>query len=228
MYCGLISRYVANQIKKGANKTAVLSMFSSVVKGLDTSPNNKYSTKFMANLKKLSTTQYNKMIDQIKNSGFIPIIVPPFKAPSHKQILPLLKKFKLQTGYNLTLPEFNTKTKNKVPFGYLYIAKLEHIGKDKLHSRSTGPTVGKILQPTGGKRREGGQRMGEGDTWALASYNCPHLLSEFFGPLSDDIVSKNEILTDIIQTGEAEFRVTKSSPTKDLLSAYFTSLMIGG
>lgn len=228
MYCGLISRYVANQIKKGANKTAVMSMLNTVVTGLDTSPNNKFSTKFVANLKKLSTAQYNKMIDQIKNSGFIPIIVPPFKAPSHKQILPLLKKFKLQTGYNMSLPEFNTKTKNKVPFGYLYIAKLEHIGKDKLHSRSTGPTVGKILQPTGGKSREGGQRMGEGDTWALASYNCPHLLSEFFGPLSDDLITKNEILTDIIQTGAADFRPTKSSPTKDLLSAYFTSLMLGG
>jgi DNA-directed RNA polymerase beta subunit len=228
LYCGLISRYVANQIKRGANKSEVISMFSAVVKGLDTSPNNKFSTKFLANLKKLSTAQYNKMIDQIKNAGYIPIIVPPFKAPSHKQILPLLKKFNLKTGYNLSLPEFNTKTKNSVPFGYLYIAKLEHIGKDKLHSRSTGPTVGKILQPTGGKRREGGQRMGEGDTWSLASYNCPHLLSEFFGPLSDDVVTKNEILTDIIQTGEADFRATKSSPTKDLLNAYFTSLMLGG
>ena len=108
------------------------------------------------------------------------------------------------------------------------MAKLEHIGKDKLHARSTGPMVGKIGQPTGGKSREGGQRMGEGDTWALASYNCPTLLSEFFGPMSDDVVTKNEILTEIIQTGSAEFKPTKVSPTKDLLNAYFTSMMIKG
>jgi len=88
--------------------------------------------------------------------------------------------------------------------------------------------VGKIGQPTGGKSREGGQRMGEGDTWALASYNCPVLLSEFFGPMSDDIVTKNEILTEIIQTGSADFRPTKASPTKDLLNAYFTSMMLRG
>ena len=86
--------------------------------------------------------------------------------------------------------------------------------------------VGKTLQPTAGKRREGGQRMGEADTYALLSYNCPLTLSEFFGPLSDDVVTKNEIITDIIQTGEADWRETKASPTKDLLNAYFIAMML--
>ena len=133
---------------------------------------------------------------------------------------------KLKPAYHLTLPEFGTKTQYEVPVGYMYITKLEHIGSEKLHSRSTGPTVGKTLQPTGGKRREGGQRIGEGDTHAIISYNCPLVLSEFFGPLSDDVVSKNEIITDIIQTGDAKYRTTKSSPTKDLLNAYFVAMMI--
>ena len=134
----------------------------------------------------------------------------------------------LKTGYHLKLPEFNTKTKSAVPVGYLYISKLEHIGEMKVQSRSTGPTVGKTLQPTAGKQREGGQKMGEGDTWALASYNCPIMLSEFFGPLSDDVVTKNEMITEIVQTGDTDFKPTKSSPTKDLLNAYFIGLMLGG
>ena len=108
----------------------------------------------------------------------------------------------------------------------MYITKLEHIASEKLHARATGPTVGKILQPTGGKRREGGQRIGEGDTHAMIAYNVPLTLSEFFGPMSDDVVSKNEIITDIIQTGDADFRVTKASPTKDLLNAYFIAMML--
>ena len=166
------------------------------------------------------------MVQQIKSSGFVPIIVPPFKSPSHKHIANALKVLGLKPAYHLSLPEFNVKTKHPVPVGYMYITKLEHLASEKVHSRATGPTVGKILQPTGGKRRDGGQRMGEGDTHAIISYNCPLALSELFGPMSDDIVSKNEILTDIIQTGDASFRPTKASPTKDLLNAYFIAMML--
>ena len=78
------------------------------------------------------------------------------------------------------------------------------------------------------KRKEGGQKIGEGDTWALASYNCPTVLSEFFGPMSDDHVSKNEMISEIIQNGKTDFKETKVSPTRDLLKAYFISLMLGG
>lgn len=228
MYCGLISKHVANLIKRGASKADIIKLFTTVASSLDTSKNNKFSSQFVNSFKKLSDAKFKLMVEQIKVSGFTPIIVPPFQGPTYKQILALLKKLKLQTGYHLTLPEYNTKTASKVPFGYLYIAKLEHIGEMKAHARSTGPVTGKIGQPTGGKSREGGQRVGEGDTWALASYNCPTVLSELFGPLSDDTVSKNEIISEIIQTGDAEFRETKVSPTKDLLNAYFTAMMLGG
>jgi DNA-directed RNA polymerase beta subunit len=198
------------------------------MKGLDTTPAKKFSSQFLSNLKKLSNTQFNKMIQQLQRDKSFPIIVPPFQGPTYKHIIPLLKRLGLKPGYKLKLPEYNILTASEVSFGYLYIAKLEHIGEMKAHSRSTGPTVGKTLQPTGGKRREGGQRMGEGDTWALFSYNCNKLASEFFGPLSDDVKSKNEMISEIIQTGETHFKKTKSSPTRDLLSAYFTSLMLTG
>lgn len=228
MYCGLISRYMANKIAKGITHSQTIALFSTVMSGLDTTPGSKFSIQFINNLKKLSPQQFQKMANQIKQSGFVPIVMPPFQASTYKHILPVMKKLGLKTGYHLKLPEYNINTRTPVPFGYLYISKLEHIGEAKAHSRSTGPMVGKIGQPTGGKAREGGQRIGEGDTWALASYNCPILLSEFFGPMSDDVVTKNEILTEIIQTGSADFRKTKASPTKDLLNAYFTSMMLRG
>jgi DNA-directed RNA polymerase beta subunit len=70
--------------------------------------------------------------------------------------------------------------------------------------------------------------MGEGDTWGLASYNATTVLAEFFGPMSDDLSSKNAVITDIIQTGSAAYRDTKTSPTRDLLKAYITAMMLGG
>ena len=226
LYCGLISKHVSKLIVKTKSKAEVIKLFSLVMKGLDTSPGNKFGSKFIQNLNKLSTAQFKLMRDQIEQTGFFPIIIPPFQAPTYKNIIPLMKKLGLKSGYKLTLPEYNTKTASMVPVGYLYMAKLEHIGEMKVHARSTGPTVSKTLQPTGGKSREGGQRMGEGDTWAMASYNCPTLLAEFFGPLSDDHVTKNEIITEIIQRGDADFRPAKTSPTRELLNAYFTSLML--
>ena len=226
VYCGLIAKGLADVIVKTKSKAETIKVIKATMGALDISSNKEYSKKLASNISKLSAGQFNKMVAQIKTSGFVPIIVPPFKSPTHKHIANALKVLGLKPAYHLTLPEFNTKTQRAVPVGYMYITKLEHLGAEKIHSRSTGPTVGKILQPTGGKRREGGQRLGEGDAWALLSYNCPLALSEMFGPLSDDVVSKNEIITDIIQTGDAKYRATKASPTKDLLNAYFVAMMI--
>jgi DNA-directed RNA polymerase beta subunit len=227
LYCGLISKSMADRIVKTKSKSEIIKLMKAVFSKLDASKNQKFSTKFINNLTKLSAPQFNKMVDQIRLTDSVPIIVPPFQGPSNKNIAEALKIMGLKTGYNLKLPEYNTNTKSKVPFGYQYMSKLEHIGEMKVHARSTGPTATKTKQPLAGKRREGGQRMGEGDTWALAAYNCPTVLSEMFGPLSDDVATKNEIITDIIQTGDAEFRPTKVSPTKELLNSYFVSLMLG-
>lgn len=227
IYCGLISREVATRMVK-LNKSQGIALMKSVVSKLDNTKNKVMSTTLVAQLTKMSSSKYDQMISQVKNNMFIPIVVPPFQGARHKSILEVLKMLKLKTGYKLKLPEYNTLTLNEVPFGYEYVAKLEHIGDIKLHSRSTGPMTGKVGQPTAGKSREGGQKIGEGDTWALSSYNCPTILSEFFGPMSDDHLSKNEMIADIIQTGKTDFKETKISPTRDLLKAYFISLMLGG
>lgn len=227
LYCGLISREMANRISQAKNKSEVVSLFSKIFPFLDSSKDKAYAKKMVNNIAKLSNPQFNKMVQQIKSSKSVPIIVPPFKSPPYSQIAKALNALGLKPGYKLMLPEFGVKTANDVPFGYLYISKLEHLGAMKIHSRSTGPMTGKMMQPTAGKSRAGGQKMGEGDTWALLSYNCPTVLSEFFGPMSDDVVSKKEMEAEIIQNGATGFKETRVSPTKDLLSAYFISLMLG-
>jgi DNA-directed RNA polymerase beta subunit len=228
LYCGLISRMLARHIiKEGKNKATVINMMKPVLTLLDATPKKEISSRMIANLSRMSEAQFKLMMQQIKYAEGVPIIVPPFKDPSYKHILQALKFMKLQPAYHLTLPRYGgIKTHYAVPFGYLYVSKLEHIGEMKLHARSTGPTTAKTLQPTSGKRREGGQKMGEGDTWALIAYNAPYAIAEFFGPLSDDIKSKNEIISDIIQKGYADYREPQVSPTKNLLNAYFTALLL--
>jgi len=226
LYCGLISKALANLVLKSNNKTQVIKVIGDVVGILDKTKNKEHTKKFVSRLRAMSATQFKLMVEQISRSKSVPIIVPPFNSPSHKEINQALKYLKLKPAYTLTLPEYNTKTKNPVPVGYVYMSKLEHIAEEKLHARSTGPTVQKTLQPTAGKRREGGQRVGEGDTWALLSYNATTVLAELFGPLSDDITAKNEMITQIVQTGDTHFVESKTSPTRNLLNAYFTALML--
>jgi len=159
-------------------------------------------------------------------NGFYPIIIPPFNGPNYDNIKEALGVLGLKQGYKLFLPELNTYTMRDVPVGYMYIAKLEHLGDNKIFARSTGPVTGKTAQPTAGKRREGGQKVGELDTYAFISYNCPAVLAELMGPLSDDYSTKEEILSDIINDGHAEYRPAKVAPAKDLLNAYFIALML--
>jgi DNA-directed RNA polymerase subunit beta len=168
------------------------------------------------------------MLHQINQKKAVPIIIPPFKAPSHREIQSVLKMLGLKPGYKLFIPEYNTKTRSDVPVGYMYIYKLEHIGDLKIHSRSTGPVKPKTLQPTAGKRRGGGQRMGEAETYSLISYNCPALLAEMMGPLSDDHITKNEIVSEIVQTGGAGYREPKINPAGEVLESYFTAMMLSG
>jgi len=86
--------------------------------------------------------------------------------------------------------------------------------------------IGKVLQPTAGKKKMGGQRIGELDTYALLSYGCNNLLAELFGPLSDDQLTKNEIISEIIQSGNGYYKPPSDSPSKNLLSAYMTALCL--
>jgi len=228
MYCGLISRKLASVLKKNKNKNDFVSVIKKVIPLLDKSKNQEYSTKFINNVMKLNDTQFSLLWEQINNQNMFPIIVPPFKAPTYKMIKSALGVLDLKTKYKMYLPEFNTYTSYEVPFGYMYLYKLEHLGDMKVHARSTGPVVGKVLQPTAGKGREGGQRLGEQESLSFISYGALLTLQEMMGPLSDDHVTKNEIISDIIQTGKANYRVPKTNPAKDLLGAYFTSLMISG
>ena len=228
LYCGLISRELANRFVQLKSQTKVAALVKAVISKLDMTKNYQYTASLVNGIMRMPSSRFKQMMVQIANTKFVPIIIPPFKSPSYKEIDGALKLLGLKSGYRLSLPEFNIKTQSEVPVGYMYISKLEHLGDMKIHSRSTGPVKPTTLQPTAGKRREGGQRLGENETYSLISYNCPKLLGEFLGPLSDDHITKNEIIADIIQTGSAAYREAKVNPAGELLESYFVALMLAG
>jgi len=75
----------------------------------------------------------------------------------------------------------------KITVGYIYMMKLIHMVKDKLHARSIGPYSLITQQPLGGKAQFGGQRFGEMEVWALEGYGAAHTLQEILTIKSDDV-----------------------------------------
>ncbi len=116
-------------------------------------------------------------------------ITPPLSGANEFDINDELKKAGLPEDGKITL--INGKTgepfPEKITVGYIYMMKLIHMVKDKLHMRSIGPYSLITQQPLGGKAQFGGQRFGEMEVWALEGYGAAHTLQEILTIKSDDI-----------------------------------------
>jgi len=71
--------------------------------------------------------------------------------------------------------------------GPIFYQRLKHMVQDKLHVRHRGPVDVLTLAPPKGKRREGGFRIGEMETWGLFSHGAAAALQDRLMESSDQI-----------------------------------------
>jgi len=79
-----------------------------------------------------------------------------------------------------------------ITVGSAYILKLVHLVDDKIHARSTGPYSAVTQQPVRGRSRNGGQRLGEMEVWALQAYGAAYTLHELLTLKSDDVEGRKQ------------------------------------
>jgi len=89
-----------------------------------------------------------------------------------------------------------------VTVGIAYILKLVHMVDDKINARSTGPYSLVTQQPLRGRARQGGQRVGEMEVWALEGYGAAYVLLEMLTLKSDDISGRLTMWTNIVTNQE--------------------------
>ena len=98
-----------------------------------------------------------------------------------------------------------------VTVGKAYMMKLIHQVDDKIHARSSGPYALVTQQPVRGKARQGGQRVGEMEVWALEGFGVAYILQEMLTTKSDHIQARYEVLGAII-TGKPIPKPNNSVP----------------
>lgn len=80
--------------------------------------------------------------------------------------------------------------------------KLMHLVKDKINSRLTGPYSLILKQPVRGKSKNGGQRFGEMEVWAIEGFGAAYILQELLTVKSDDLDNRTKMLFNIIKGTE--------------------------
>lgn len=131
----------------------------------------------------------------------VTMIAPVFEGPKDEQIKNLLKEVNLPETGKITLYDGRTGEPfdQPVAVGYMYMMKLIHMAEEKIHARSTGPYALITQQPLGGRSRQGGQRFGEMEVWALEGYGAAYTLQEMLTSKSDDLQARTRIHERIIK-----------------------------
>lgn len=216
LHTSLISKRLAN-IMRDKSKKEFIETFTKVMNILSNEKNSKFMKSMISTVKQWSDKKYKEYRERIIKIGFLPLVFAPFKSPDRDQILKALKFLNLKSRYSLFLPEYNKKV-DPVSVGWIFVSKLEHMSEKKIHARGIGPYVSRTMSPTGGKRSFGGQTLGEYDMYSLLAWGAPTLIDEFFGPMSTDHITKNEMISEIIQKGETSYRVPKSIPSREIFA----------
>ncbi|TLD40176.1 MAG: DNA-directed RNA polymerase beta' subunit [Candidatus Jettenia ecosi] len=138
----------------------------------------------------------------LKKKGMPSALVKPFEQYDRDNLKKELEDIGFPEGKAILLDgKTGKRFESPVVVGYQYIVKLNHLAEEKLHSRLTGSYDPILQQPPHGKRRNGGQRLGEMEVWALLAHKAFVLAREFLSVKSDDIKGREDVFKELVEHG---------------------------
>lgn len=231
---GIISRMNIGQLFELNLSMSLMDLKKQLIKMIeDDTPQSEIKQYLVNYIKIIDNTEENwlskqfeeKLPDEIDKNFIecLSTIQPPFESVDIDKVDQAMKYTNTKYKQKIYDSVSNKYLENELAVGYMYFFRMVHIAESKLTARSIGTYNRKTMQPLGGRKQFGGQRLGEMETACLIGHEGLENLHEFMTTKSDCIDLKNDYIR---KTLEADFireqNLSDSPESVKLLQAYLT------
>lgn len=205
-------------LEKNEDQNIIKKFLTDYIELLDNTRDKWYLSQFKEQIKELEITQ--EFIDDFT------VIQPPFECIGVEKLREVLKYTGTNFEYDIYDPVAKQNLINKVASGFMYFFRMVHIAESRLNARGIGSYSRRTMQPLGGRKVTGGQRLGEMESAALIGLDATKNLSEFLTTKSDCIDLKNKYIRETIETNHVrqsnDKKVDTLPESVKLMDAYLT------